>query len=60
MSFCSELRRRKVLRVTIAYVVVMWLVIQVVVPVEEPLSLPLDNLSPEPELAELRSRLHGS
>lgn len=36
----EELRRRSVIKVTIAYAVVAWLIIQIVVSVEEPLHLP--------------------
>jgi adenylate cyclase len=40
MSFWEEDRRRKVVRVAVVYSVVAWLLVQVVVTVEEPLSLP--------------------
>ena len=38
--FFSELRRRKVFRVVALYGVTAWLLVQVVVAIEEPLSLP--------------------
>ncbi len=40
MSFVTELKRRKVIRATITYVVVAWLVIQIAETVFEPLGLP--------------------
>lgn len=40
MSFWSELRRRKVVRVAMAYAVAAWLTIEVVTALEEPLGLP--------------------
>jgi hypothetical protein len=36
----DELRRRNVIKVTIAYAIVAWLLVQVVVSIEEPLHLP--------------------
>jgi len=39
-SIWGELKRRKVVRVAAAYAVVAWLLIQVIVSVEEPLNLP--------------------
>jgi TolB-like protein/lipoprotein NlpI len=38
--FWADLKRRKVIQVAIAYAIVAWLVIQIVVAVESPLSLP--------------------
>lgn len=38
--FLGELRRRKVIQVAVAYAVVAWLLVQVVVAIETPLSLP--------------------
>ncbi len=40
MSFWEEIKRRKVVRVAVAYSVVGWLLIEIVVTVESPLSLP--------------------
>ena len=40
MSFWEEIKRRKVGRVALAYSIVAWLLVEVVVTVEEPLSLP--------------------
>ena len=40
MSLWEELKRRKVVRVAVAYLVVAWLLVQIVVTVEAPLSLP--------------------
>lgn len=40
MSFVSELKRRNVVKVAIAYVAISWLLIQLVTTVEEPLGLP--------------------
>jgi len=40
MSFWGEIKRRKVGRVAVAYSIVAWLLVEVVVTVEEPLSLP--------------------
>ena len=40
MSLWEELKRRKVVRVAVAYLVVAWLLVQIVVTVEGPLSLP--------------------
>lgn len=40
MSFVSELRRRHVVKIGAAYLVVAWLLVQIVVNVEEPLHLP--------------------
>lgn len=40
MSFLGELRRRKVVRVAVVYAVVAWLLVQIIVSVEEPLNLP--------------------
>jgi hypothetical protein len=40
MSFWSELKRRKVVRVVVAYAVVAWVIIEVVTATEEPLGLP--------------------
>ena len=40
MSFWEEIKRRKVGRVAVAYSIVAWLLVEVVVTVEEPLSLP--------------------
>ena len=40
MSFWEEIKRRKVGRVAVAYAVVAWLLVQIVVTVEAPLSLP--------------------
>jgi len=40
MSFWEEIKRRKVARVAVAYLVVAWLLVEVVVTVEEPLGLP--------------------
>ena len=39
-SFFEELKRRNVFRVGVAYVVVAWLIIQVIETVSGPLSLP--------------------
>lgn len=46
MSFWKEIKRRKVVRVAAAYAVVAWLLVEIVVTVEAPLSLPgwLDTL----------------
>jgi uncharacterized membrane protein YhdT len=40
VSFISEIKRRKVFRMAIAYVIVAWVIIQVVTAIEEPLQLP--------------------
>lgn len=40
VSFWKELRRRKVVRVVTAYAVVSWVLVEVVVSLEEPLGLP--------------------
>ena len=40
MSFWEEVKRRKVVRVAVAYSVVAWLLIEIVVTVEAPLNLP--------------------
>ncbi len=40
MSFLGEIKRRKVFQVAAVYVVVAWLLVQVVTSVEEPLNLP--------------------
>jgi len=40
MSFWEEIKRRKVGRVAVAYSIAAWLLVEVVVTVEEPLSLP--------------------
>ncbi len=40
MSFWEEIKRRKVGRVAVAYAIVAWLLVEVVVTVEEPLNLP--------------------
>ncbi len=40
MSFWEEVKRRKVVRVAVVYVVVAWLLVQIVVTVEAPLNLP--------------------
>ncbi len=40
MSFLGELRRRKVFQVAAVYAVVAWLLVQIVVSIEEPLNLP--------------------
>jgi hypothetical protein len=40
MSLWKEIKRRKVVRVAVAYAVVAWLLVEIVVTVEEPLSLP--------------------
>ena len=40
MSFWEEIKRRKVGRVAVAYAIVAWLLIQIVVTVEAPLNLP--------------------
>ena len=40
MSFWEEIKRRKVGRVAVAYAIVAWLLVQIVVTVEAPLSLP--------------------
>ena len=40
MSLFEELKRRRVLRLVAAYVVVAWVLIQVVTAIEEPLNLP--------------------
>jgi len=40
LSFWEEIKRRKVGRVAVAYAVVAWLLVEVVVTVEEPLHLP--------------------
>lgn len=40
MSLLSEIKRRKVVQVAAAYAVVAWLLVQIVVAVEEPLDLP--------------------
>ncbi len=41
MSFLRELKRRKIIQVAAVYLVVAWLVVQVIDVVNEPLSLPL-------------------
>ncbi|MEN8133563.1 MAG: tetratricopeptide repeat protein [Pseudomonadota bacterium] len=40
MSFWEEIKRRKVVRVAVAYSVVAWLLVEIVVTVEAPLNLP--------------------
>jgi hypothetical protein len=40
MSFLGEIKRRKVFQVAAVYAVVAWLLVQIVVAIEEPLSLP--------------------
>ncbi len=40
MSFWEEIKRRKVVRVAVAYSIVAWLLVQIVVTVEAPLNLP--------------------
>ena len=40
MSFLEEIKRRKVGRVAVAYLIVAWLLVEVVVTVEAPLNLP--------------------
>jgi len=40
MSFVGEIKRRKVFQVAVVYLVVAWLLVQIVATVEEPLSLP--------------------
>ena len=40
MSFFAELKRRNVFKVGIAYAIVAWLLVQVIVAVERPLHLP--------------------
>jgi TolB-like protein/Flp pilus assembly protein TadD len=40
-SFIAEIRRRKVFQVTVAYAVVAWLLIQVVIAIKAPLQLPV-------------------
>jgi hypothetical protein len=40
MSIFGELKRRKVVQVIVAYGVVAWLLVQIVVSIETPLSLP--------------------
>ena len=40
MSFLGEIKRRKVFQVVVVYLVVAWLIMQVVDVVNEPLSLP--------------------
>ena len=40
MSFWEEIKRRKVGRVAVAYAVVAWLLVEIVVTVEAPLNLP--------------------
>jgi adenylate cyclase len=40
MSFWEEFKRRKVGRVTVAYAVIAWLLVEIVVTVEAPLNLP--------------------
>lgn len=40
MSFLSEIKRRKVFRLAAAYVVIAWVIIEVVTTVEEPLRIP--------------------
>ena len=39
-AFLTELRRRNVIKVGIAYAIVAWILIQIVVSVKEPLKLP--------------------
>lgn len=39
-SFLSELKRRKVFKVAVVYVIVAWLLVQIVATVEAPLNLP--------------------
>jgi len=40
MSFLGEIKRRKIFQVAAVYLVVAWLLIQVVATVETPLNLP--------------------
>ena len=40
MSFLNEIKRRKVFRLAAAYIVIAWVIIQVVTSIEEPLQLP--------------------
>ena len=40
MSFLGETKRRKVFQVAAVYVVVAWLLVQVITSIEEPLNLP--------------------
>ena len=40
MSFWEEIKRRKVGRVAVAYSVVAWLLVEIVVTIEAPLNLP--------------------
>jgi hypothetical protein len=40
MSFFSEIKRRKVFRLAAAYIVIAWVIIQVVTAIEDPLQLP--------------------
>ena len=40
-AFLAELRRRNVFRVAAAYLVVGWLILQVMAVIEEPLGLPV-------------------
>ncbi len=40
MTFLAEIKRRKIFQVAAVYAVVAWLLIQIVVSIEEPLSLP--------------------
>ena len=40
MSFWEEIKRRKIVRVAVAYAAVAWLIVEIVVTVKEPLGLP--------------------
>lgn len=40
MSLLGEIKRRNVIRVALAYAVIAWLLVQIVVTIEEPLNLP--------------------
>ena len=40
MSFWEEVKRRKVVRVAVVYSIVAWLLVEIAVTVEAPLSLP--------------------
>ncbi len=40
MSFWEEIKRRKVVRVAVAYSVAAWLIVEIVVTVKAPLNLP--------------------
>ena len=39
-SFFTELRRRNVFKVAVAYAIVAWLLVQIIVVIETPLHLP--------------------